>query len=60
MWAGLGFAEPLTDDDLALLASAVGGSHGRVYFKDFVDKILPLTRERKPTREELARPPEDD
>jgi hypothetical protein len=60
MWTGLGFAEPLTDDDVAMLAASVGGSQGRVSFKDFVDKILPVTRSRKPTRAELARPPEDD
>jgi hypothetical protein len=60
MWAGLGFTEALTHDDMALLAAAAGSQSGRVSFKDWAEKILPLTRSRKPTRAELARPPEDD
>jgi hypothetical protein len=60
MWSGLGFAEVLTHDDMALLVAAVGGQGGRVSFRNFVDHILPLTRSRKPTRAELARPPEED
>jgi len=59
MWSALGFAEPLTEDAISMLSSAVGDGHGRISFKNYVDKILPLTRSRKPTRDELARPPED-
>jgi hypothetical protein len=60
MFSALGFASPLTEDDIAMLSAAVGDGHGHVSFKDFVDKILPLTRSRKPTRDELARPPEEE
>ena len=59
MWARLGFAEPLTDDDLALLAAAVGRG-GRISFEDFHARVLPITRSRKPTRAELARPAEEE
>ena len=49
MWAGLGFAEALTHDDMALLAASVGSQGGRVSFKDWTEKILPLTRSRMET-----------
>ena len=59
MWTRLGFREPLTDDDIALLAASVGSPHGRVSLDDFRYKLLPVTRTRRPTRDELARAPEE-
>jgi hypothetical protein len=57
VWAQLGFAAPLTDEDIALLTAAVG-RNGRISQHDF-SRMLAAPRERRPTREELGRPPED-
>jgi hypothetical protein len=59
MWTKLGFKDPLSDEDFALLVSAVG-KHGKISLDDFRNRLLPVSLQRSPTRQELARPEEDD
>ena len=57
MWTKLGFTDPLSDEDFALLVSAVGKS-GKITLDDF-RRMMMTTSTRIPTRQELARPDDE-
>ena len=57
MWTKLGFNDPLSDEDFALLVSAIGKG-GKITLDDF-RKMMMTTSTRMPTRQELARPDDE-
>lgn len=58
MWTKLGFKDPLTDEDFALLVS-VAGKNGKISLDEFRTCLLPKSLLRSPTRQELARPDDE-